>query len=114
MNQSNFQELNYLNFEAAMTGKTILVDFWAEWCHPCKTQRLMLTEIHQHYKEQLEVALLNVDDNKLIANQHSVRNLPTLILFRDGKEIRRFIGLQNKEQLIHQINAQLTKIQQNG
>lgn len=73
----------------------------------------MLAEIHQYYKDQFGIAMLNVDDNKLIANQYSVRNLPTLILFSDGKEIRRFIGLQNKDQLIRQIELQLTKIQQN-
>lgn len=67
----------------------------------------MLEELSIQYDYLLNFASVNVDDNKVIAATHGVRNLPTLILFVNGKEVRRFIGLQNKEQLIIQLEKQL-------
>lgn len=100
--------------EAFLAGRTVLVDFWAEWCHPCKPQHRMLEEMAVEYNHLFHFASVNVDDNKVISSTYGVRNLPTLILFADGKEIRRFIGLQNKEQLINQINRSLSNNTENN
>jgi thioredoxin 1 len=96
-------ELNYTNFDQYLQGKTVIVDFWAEWCHPCHVQHKILNQIALENDHQLSFARLNVDDNKVLSLKLGVRNLPTLIIFDDGKEIRRIIGLQNREILEKQI-----------
>jgi len=115
MLNNQITELNYTNFESFLAGKTVLVDFWAEWCQPCKPQRRQLEELSLEYGDLFRCATVNVDDNKLIAGKQGVRNLPTLALYVDGSEVRRFIGLQNKEQLINQIKRSLSnQIEING
>lgn len=99
----NIPELNYTNFDQFLQGKTVIVDFWAEWCHPCKVQHKILDEIALENDHLFNFARLNVDDNKVLSLKLGVRNIPTLIIFNDGKEIRRIIGLQNREILEKQI-----------
>jgi thioredoxin 1 len=103
-------ELNYINFEDFLKDKVVLVEFWAEWCHPCKLQNKILEELAQENQGFFEIAKLNVDDNKVVSSKLGVRNIPTLILYVNGKEERRIIGLNTKEMLQHQLtNAIKTK-----
>lgn len=104
-------DLNYTNYDDHLKSNVVLVDFWAEWCHPCKLQHKSVEEIAMEHDHLLKVARLNVDDNKVIASKLGVRNIPTLILYKNGEEIRRIIGLQNKDQIMSQINNALTSKQ---
>ncbi|MFP4470984.1 MAG: thioredoxin [Bacteroidales bacterium] len=108
--KKEISELNYTNFHEFLQGRTVLADFWAEWCQPCKIQQPMLEELAFEYDNLFALAKVNVDENKVIASKLGVRNIPTLILFRDGKELRRIIGLQSKEILIGQITNALSNL----
>jgi thioredoxin 1 len=81
----------------------VLVDFWAEWCGPCKMIAPILEEIAQEHPG-LRIAKLNVDDNPDIARRYSVMSIPTLIVFRDGTEVARIVGAKGKAQLLQELS----------
>jgi thioredoxin 1 len=83
----------------------ILVDFWAEWCGPCKMVAPILDEIADEHDGKIRIGKLNVDDNPEIARRYSVMSIPTLIVFRDGQEAARIIGAKGKGQLVQELNA---------
>lgn len=88
------------NFEALITGDTpVLVDFWAEWCGPCKMMNGPLEEISAEQSGKLNVAKLNVDENQQTAMSYEVMSIPTLIVFKDGVEKKRIVGARSKSQL---------------
>lgn len=107
--KNNMIEINYNNFDQVLKDNIVLVDFWAEWCHPCKIQHKVLDELDSENHISFKIATLNVDDNKVIASKLSVRNIPTLILYNNGEEVRRMIGVQSKDMIINQINNSLTE-----
>ncbi len=76
-----------------------LVDFWAEWCGPCKMMDGPLDELAGENAGKLTVAKLNVDENPATMSAYSVMSIPTLIVFQNGEEKRRFVGARSKEQL---------------
>ena len=78
----------------------VVVDFWAEWCGPCKMVAPILDEIAQEQGGKLAIAKLNVDDNPDIARRFSVMSIPTMIVFKDGQEAARVIGAKGKSQLL--------------
>lgn len=85
------------NFVHQIKGKTVLVDFWAEWCMPCKMMAPILNDLALDLPEGYSVAKLDVDKNQASAQKFSVRSIPTLILFKDGKEVNRFVGVKTKD-----------------
>ena len=86
------------NFEKETSKGLVLVDFWASWCMPCKMLAPVLDQLATELKE-IKFAKLNVDDEQAISGKLSVMGIPTLILFRDGKEFARIVGFQPKEEL---------------
>ena len=87
-------------FAALIASDTpTLVDFWAEWCGPCKMMEGPLTELAGEKAGQLTIAKLNVDENPNTAMRYEVMSIPTMILFKDGQEQKRFIGARSKGQL---------------
>jgi len=106
--EKQIKELNYNNYDEHLKSRVVLVDFWAEWCHPCKMQLKVVEELAWENDHLFSLARLNVDDNKVISAKLGVRNIPTLILYRDGVELRRIIGMQNKDNIIKQITNALT------
>ena len=83
--------------------KPVLVDFWAEWCGPCKAIAPILEEIADEHQEILSIAKLNVDDVPQIAQRFEVMSIPTLILFEDGQQSKRLIGASSKADLLEKL-----------
>lgn len=77
----------------------VLLDFWAEWCAPCKMIAPMLTEIAEEYKGRLKIAKLNIDENPSIPPKFGIRGIPTLILFKNGTVEGQKVGALSKAQL---------------
>ena len=85
----------------------VLVDFWAEWCGPCKMIGPVLEEIASEQAGKLGVAKLNIDDNLDVTRRFEVMSVPTLILFKDGEAAARIVGAKGKAQLLQEISAYL-------
>jgi len=102
MNNSSIITLNDASFEKEVlqTDSTpILVDFWAEWCGPCKMIAPILEELAQKYLGKIKIGKLNVDENPTIPAKYGIRGIPTLILFKDGKALETKVGALSKSQL---------------
>ncbi len=94
-------ELSDDNFEGEVlkSSTPVLVDFWAEWCGPCKTIAPILDDIAEEYSERLKVGKLDIDSNKDTPAKYGIRGIPTLLLFKDGQVEATKVGALSKSQL---------------
>lgn len=99
----NIKILTNKNFKTAIKRDLVLVDFWAPWCAPCKIIAPTLNEIAEEYSDKVTIAKVNVDQQKQVAQKFKIRNIPTLILFKDGKELKRITGVKPKRALLKEI-----------
>lgn len=97
-------EVNDSNFDQTLKEKgTVLVDFWAEWCGPCKMVAPVLEEISRDYAGKLKVVKLNVDHHPLASSAYSVSSIPTLMLFKNGQPVERIVGALPKAALLQKL-----------
>ena len=97
VNSSNFKEI--INSD----NKLILIDFWAEWCGPCKMLAPVLDRISEKYSDKLIVAKLNTDDEAQIAQDFAITSIPCCIFFKNGNEVQRVIGFKSESDLEKEI-----------
>ncbi len=97
------KDLTISNFDEETSKGLVLVDFWAEWCGPCKALTPVLEEISQDSSLPLRIGKVDVDNNRDLAMRFNVRSIPTLIYFKDGRPIEQSMGLQSKEQLLAKV-----------
>ena len=94
-------KLSTENFEKEVlkSEKPVLVDFYADWCGPCNAMAPVIEELAKELEGKVKVGKINVDENPDIAVEYNVMSIPTLIVFKNGKEEKRLVGLRNKEEL---------------
>ena len=93
--------------EVIKSDKPVLVDFWAEWCQPCKMLAPTVESVAQKYSDQAKVVKLNVDDSAETAQRYGIKGIPTLILFNGGNEFDRVVGTTSKENISRMIDRAL-------
>ena len=90
---SNFSE------EVVSSELPSLVDFWAEWCAPCKSIAPIVEELAKEYQSKVKIGKLNVDENPKTATQYGIRGIPTLLLFKEGKVFQQMVGVKSKTEI---------------
>lgn len=99
----NILTLTDKNFQAQTKNKIVLVDFWASWCAPCRMMAPILNEVADELDGNKRVGKVNIEQFQGMAQQFKVRNIPTLVLFKNGKEVNRFVGIKTKDFLLKEI-----------
>ncbi|MBE7412522.1 MAG: thioredoxin [Leptospiraceae bacterium] len=92
-------EVNDSNFQSEISKGLVLVDFWAEWCGPCRMVGPVLEELSREYGGKISIKKLNVDDNQNTARTLNIQSIPTLLLYKDGQVVDKVIGALPKTQL---------------
>jgi thioredoxin 1 len=100
----NILTLTDKNFQHQTKNKLVLVDFWASWCAPCRMMAPVLNEVADELNGNSHVGKVDIEQYQSLAQKYQVRNIPTLILLKNGVEVNRFVGIKNKEFLLQQIN----------
>jgi thioredoxin 1 len=93
--------------ELIASGKPVVIDFWAEWCGPCRMIGPIIEELAQEYEGRVEIGKLNVDDNTETPDEYGIRSIPTVMFFKDGKLIDKIVGAAKKGDFAEKINALL-------
>jgi len=102
------EQLTEQNFNNKIKKGVVMVDFWADWCMPCKMMAPILNEVAEAAEGEAVIYKLNVDEQRQVAASYGIRNIPTIIVFREGKEVERLVGMKTKEVLL----ASIKKAQQ--
>lgn len=100
-NESNFEEL------VLKSDKPVLVDFWAEWCGPCKMVGPVVDEIYNEYEDKAVIGKVNVDQNPSISEKYGIRSIPTILFIKNGEVVDKSVGAVPKASLTDKLDAQL-------
>lgn len=97
LNENNFEE------EVLKSDKPVLIDFWASWCGPCRMMSPVIDEIAEEMKDEVKVCKINIDEEQNLAVKYNVMSIPTFIVFKNGTEVDRSVGVQDKSEIIGMI-----------
>jgi thioredoxin 1 len=107
----NLQELTTADFDATVANGVTLVDFWATWCGPCQMQTPILEQqVLPSVSGKAKIAKVNVDQARDLAVRFAVKSIPALIIFKDGKVVQQFVGLQRGDVLVKAIEAAIAAV----
>lgn len=110
MASANIVTLTDTNFDTEVTkaSQPVLVDFWAEWCGPCKMVAPILDELATEYGGKIKIGKVNIDDHQALATQYGIRAIPTLLIFKNGQVIDQVVGLRSKKDFKGKLDRALT------
>lgn len=102
-------EINDSNFEEVVlkSDKPVMVDFWAEWCGPCRMVGPVVEELSKEYAGKAVIGKVNVDNNAQVSMKYGIRNIPTILFFKNGEVVDRSVGAVPKAQLAQKLEGQL-------
>jgi len=103
MNVLNVTSENYES-EVLKSEKTVLIDFYADWCGPCKMMSPVIDEIAEEMKETIKVGKINVDENQDLAMEYGVMSIPTIVVLKNGEVQKTFVGVTDKEEIKQALN----------
>ena len=95
----NFQE------EVLNSSQPVLVDFWAEWCAPCRALGPVIDELSGTYEGKAKIGKLDIDTNRDVAIKYEIQSIPSIIIFKDGEVLNKFVGISPKDELVSAIDA---------
>jgi thioredoxin 1 len=104
-------EITDSNFEEVVmkSNKPVMIDFWAEWCGPCRMVAPIVEEMSEEFYGKAVIGKLDVDNNPNISSMFSIRSIPTMLFFKDGKVVDKIVGAAPKNMLTQKLNAQLVE-----
>lgn len=97
INEGNFEE------EVLKSEKMVLIDFYADWCGPCRMMSPIIDEIEEELKESVKVGKINVDENQELAIKYDVMSIPTIIIFKNGMPVKTFLGVTDKNEILENL-----------
>jgi thioredoxin 1 len=104
---SDLITLNGENFSETLANGTVLADFWAPWCGPCRMIGPIIDELAADFAGKAKVCKLNVDENQDLAAKYDVMTIPTIVVFKDGNEVERIVGVRPKDELADALTKNL-------
>ncbi|HOV33415.1 MAG TPA: thioredoxin [Candidatus Hydrogenedens sp.] len=93
------------NFSSETNSGVSLVDFWAEWCGPCRMMAPIIDELSREFEGKAKIGKVNVDEEIELAEQFGVSSIPTLVIMKDGEEVKRFVGVTQKAVIVSALNS---------
>lgn len=97
------KDIDFRNFQSFINDRLVVIYYWAEWCISCQSQKSILVEIEKELLDLTSIGQININDNRFIADQQKVKNIPTLVIYKNGIEAERFTGLHSKQEIIQNI-----------
>ncbi|MDR3129364.1 MAG: thioredoxin [Tannerellaceae bacterium] len=102
------QHITESNFESFLAqGKPLVLDFWAEWCGPCRMITPVIEELSQVYGDKVIIGKVSVDENDELTNRFGIRNVPTVLFFREGEVVDKIVGAATKDKFVQKIDTLL-------